>query len=150
MRKIEEKLGLLKDDMPQFDEKSGAAFRDYLVSRGVSVQRTTSSADDLGKTQKSLSGLKVQAMVRSHEAGEFPELTKDPIMVSNDNYVLDGHHRWAAIRKLGQNVPVWIINLPIGQLVQQANEWLMTRGADLIEAVLRGQSPKKTLDEATR
>jgi hypothetical protein len=63
------------------------------------------------------------------ENPQDPNLTA-PIYVSNDGYVLDGHHRWAAIVAYNAKNPdkpiamnVRVIDEPIKPLVKRSNEF---------------------------
>lgn len=55
----------------------------------------------------------------------------NPIFISNDNYILDGHHRWAAVvgrdaadGKLGDSMMhVTKVDSPISELLHVANTW---------------------------
>jgi ParB-like chromosome segregation protein Spo0J len=40
---------------------------------------------------------------------------RHPVVVSKDKYVVDGHHRWAAMKKAApeKGIPVLMINAPI-------------------------------------
>jgi hypothetical protein len=112
--------GIPREDMPQFKgtpepgspadklpkDKNGEAdteefFKKMLEKEGIKVSDPTAvPADRLKATQSELVGVKVAGMSKVLEQGEghpaYGKLTS-PIYVSNDGYVLDGHHRWAAI-----------------------------------------------------
>jgi len=148
-------LGIDRNDMPQFKgearpgspadkmpkNKDGevdgeAFFRDLLNKAGINVN---SGEDDKGvevpperlkATQMNMVGDKVAGMYSSLEKDPTnPNLTA-PIYVSNDGYVLDGHHRWAAIVAYNAKNPdkaipmkTRIIDEPIKPLVKRANEY---------------------------
>lgn len=126
---IDERLGLSRDQMPQFDDGAGAGFRAYLRDLGVTVSKRDIAPEALGKTQKAVNGPKVQGMIRAYKAGDFPDLVTGRIMVSSDSYVLDGHHRWAALRQMRHPMPVWWIDMPIDRLVQAAVTYLSLHSA---------------------
>ena len=48
----------------------------------------------------------IQCMPRFSAPVERATLRK-PILVSADNYILDGHHRWATWRRLGRPLPLY-------------------------------------------
>jgi hypothetical protein len=107
-----------------------AAFVAYLKDKGVTIKRNqTVPADKLKATQNQLVGSKVGGMMGARAAGKF-DPAKDPIFVSTDNYVLDGHHRWAAVvgSQFAEGKPINmntdVIDLPIQQLVDMTNEFL--------------------------
>ena len=143
-------LGIDRNDMPQFkgDARPGspasklpknqngevdgeAFFKELLVKDGIKVDGPHDVPPDrLKATQMNMVGDKVAGMYKGLEENpQNPDLTA-PIYVSNDGYVLDGHHRWAAIVAYNAKHPdkpipmkVNIINEPIKPLVKRANEY---------------------------
>ncbi len=112
----DDNLGIPRDEMPQFKGKaepgSKAAsmdsdaggevdtepvFREMLKQKGIKTLQTQVPADKLKATQKDLVGAKVVGMMGALEKDpNHPKITA-PIYVSRDGYVIDGHHRWAAV-----------------------------------------------------
>ena len=143
-------LGIDRNDMPQFkgDARPGspasklpknkngevdgeAFFKELLVKDGIKVDGPHDVPPDrLKATQMNMVGDKVAGMYKGLEENpQNPDLTA-PIYVSNDGYVLDGHHRWAAIVAYNAKHPdkpipmkVNIIAEPIKPLVKRANEY---------------------------
>lgn len=69
-------------------------FRQYLIDRGFKIENRVESAAHLRASQNELNGNKVAGMTEFlNSGGEF-----DPqeMLVSRDNYIIDGHHRWAS------------------------------------------------------
>ena len=111
--------GIPREDMPQFkgtpvpgspadklpkdvngEADTEALFKEMLQKENVSVSEPTPvSPDRLKATQSELVGVKVAGMSKVLDDPNHPayEAITAPIYVSNDGYVLDGHHRWAAI-----------------------------------------------------
>ena len=144
--------GIPREDMPQFKgtpvpgspadklpkDENGEAdteefFKKMLEKDGVKVSDPVEvPADRLKATQSELVGVKVAGMSKvladpSHPA--YEKITA-PIYVSNDGYVLDGHHRWAAIVAHNAANPdnpipmkVRVIDEPIEPLVKRSNEF---------------------------
>jgi ParB-like chromosome segregation protein Spo0J len=48
-----------------------------------------------------------------------------PLVISNDNYIADGHHRWAAFRLEAPQKPidVIVIDAPIKDVIGLAISW---------------------------
>jgi hypothetical protein len=112
----DDNLGIPRDEMPQFKgtaqpgsraagmeaDASGEVdtepvFREMLQQKGIKTLQTEVPADKLKATQKDLVGAKVVGMMGALEKDpNHPKITA-PIYVSRDGYVIDGHHRWAAI-----------------------------------------------------
>lgn len=107
-----------------------AEFVAFLKSGGITISKgQTVDADKLKATQSELVGSKVGGMIGAHKTGKY-DPSKDAIFVSEDNYVLDGHHRWAATVGAkyveGENLTMTVdrINLPIQELVDLTNKFL--------------------------
>lgn len=143
-------IGIPREEMPQFKgtpEKGSPAdklprdnsgevdteefFKDMLNKKGIKVSEPTNVPPDrLKATQSELVGVKVAGMEGVLEDPNHPAYKKitAPIYVSNDGYVLDGHHRWAAIVAFNAAHPdkqipmaVRVIDEPIRPLVKRSN-----------------------------
>jgi hypothetical protein len=146
--------GIPRAEMPQFkgtpepgspaeklpkDPKTGEVdteefFKEMLQKDGVKVSEPTPVPPDrLKSTQSELVGVKVAGMSEVIDAGPdhpaYGAITA-PIYVSNDGYVLDGHHRWAAVvahnaKNPNKPIPmnVRVIDEPIEPLVKRSNKF---------------------------
>jgi hypothetical protein len=142
--------GIPREDMPQFKgtpeagspadklpkDKNGEAdteefFKQMLEKEGIKVSNPAAVPPDrLKATQSELVGVKVAGMEKALEENpKHPSITA-PIYVSNDGYVLDGHHRWAAIVAYNaahpkEQIPmqVRVIDEPIVPLVHRSNKF---------------------------
>ena len=142
--------GIPREDMPQFKgtpepgspadklpkDENGEAdteefFKEMLNKQGIKVSEPAAVPPDrLKATQSELVGVKVAGMSKVLADPNHPAYEKitAPIYVSNDGYVLDGHHRWAAVvahnaanpdNQIPMNVRV--IDEPIEPLVKRSN-----------------------------
>lgn len=95
--------------MPQIDKEHQAAFFDHLKAKGITVTKESVAPASLLPTQGEINAARVGEMLMNEK--------KDlrPIMVSKDSYVLDGHHRWAAMATLDVENPAHI-KMPILRL----------------------------------
>ena len=149
--------GIERGDMPQFKgtpqpgspadklpkDESGEAdteefFKQMLNKQGIKVSEPTAVPPDrLKATQSELVGVKVAGMSKVLDDPNHPAYDKitAPIYVSNDGYVLDGHHRWAAVvahnaanpdKQIPMNVRV--IDEPIEPLVKRSNAFAEAMG----------------------
>jgi len=108
-------------------------FKQMLEKDGVNVSEPTEvSPDRLKATQSELVGVKVAGMSQVLDNPNHPAYDKitAPIYVSNDGYVLDGHHRWAALvahnaKNPDNQIPmkVRVIDEPIEPLVKRSNKF---------------------------
>jgi hypothetical protein len=130
-------LGSPADKLPK-DPKSGEVdteefFKEMLEKDGIGVSEPQEvPADRLKSTQSELVGTKVAGMSKVLEDPNHPAYgaITAPIYVSNDGYVLDGHHRWAAIVSHNAShadnpisMQVRVINEPIEPLVKRSNKF---------------------------
>jgi len=149
--------GIERGDMPQFKgtpqpgspadklpkDENGEAdteefFKQMLNKQGIKVSEPTAVPPDrLKATQSELVGVKVAGMSKVLDDPNHPAYEKitAPIYVSNDGYVLDGHHRWAAVvahnaanpdKQIPMNVRV--IDEPIEPLVKRSNAFAEKMG----------------------
>lgn len=90
-------LGIPRSEMPQIKSSDMPEFIEYAKGKGVSVTTSKAKVSDLKPSQKE---------VNPDQVAQMPEgALRKPITVSNDNYVLDGHNRWARLLQLdGNNV----------------------------------------------
>jgi hypothetical protein len=113
---------LPKDSSGQVD--LGRRFEEFLRSKGVAVDDAVVPAMSLKATQNELDGVKVVGIMAR-------PLTPAKVFISSDNYVIDGHHRWAATvglatkRDLSLTMPVSRIHEPILNVMVRA--WAYTK-----------------------
>jgi hypothetical protein len=170
--------GIPREEMPQFKGKavegSRAAgmetdkdgevdtepvFREMLKEKNIKVLQTEVPADKLKATQKDLVGGKVIGMMGALEKDpNHPKITA-PIYVSRDGYVIDGHHRWAAIvahNAKNPNNPIpmksTVIDMDIKDAIPMANKFAEDMGiaakkADAKDGEAPTEEPKVTDDK---
>ena len=120
----------VKDGKKPKDEVDGTEeFLTHLKKAGISASKPKRvRADKLSATQQDMNGEKVGGMMTSKDYDPSAE----PIFVSRDGYVVDGHHRWAATvgrdardGRLGNDQRMNVIELdaPISQILKEANAW---------------------------
>jgi hypothetical protein len=69
-------------------------FVDSLANSGIGLQKDSVEASFLKATQNELNGEKVAGILQAARDGKLD--MSSPLIVSRDNYIVDGHHRWAA------------------------------------------------------
>jgi len=103
--------GIPRDKMPQVHKDNYPEFLDYLSDNGVTFNKTTMPASDIKPIQGEFSDAGVvKALVKRK--------TKKPSILSSDNYIIDGHHRWLASLNTGNDVLVYKTNIPASQLLE--------------------------------
>jgi hypothetical protein len=109
-------LGITRTKMPQILWRDTEDFLESMRRKGYKVQENaTMQAGQLKATQREIFAPKVLKGLKKPPATQ-------PLLVSSDDYLLDGHHRWAAAvtRDPTSRVKVHKIGLPIKTLLGEA------------------------------
>jgi hypothetical protein len=114
-------LGIDRGEMPQLDDAVLPEFLKAYQAKGVSVTKGTVEVGRLKATQKNILAETAQGMANSYAEGSF-DPSKKPIIISKDGYVLDGHHRWAAmlVTDPASKMRVFQVDVPIQTLLKDA------------------------------
>jgi hypothetical protein len=113
-------------------------FRAQAKADGIDVKNERVNAADLRATQSQLTATSVAGIARAAEQGnpKVRHMLSEPIWVSKDNYVIDGHHRWAADEVLAamsghfgsKQIEVSRIGLPAALAIPYANQFSQRMG----------------------
>jgi len=119
----------------------GDHFRDTLEEQGFKVTDERVPAESLRATQMDLVGPQVAGMSEALEQGK---LNIRPIFVSKDDYVVDGHHQWAATvlanlraGKTQFDIPVQRVDADIGTILDTSREYTEAMGLPQKAGVLK-------------
>jgi len=115
----------------------GDAFVKYLQEKGIETREGQVPVAQLKASQSELKG-KTVAFMMSPKGQKAVDLEEQSIFVSSDGYVIDGHHRWAAKVGLdsrdgklgGKKIKVRVINMPIKQVLVEANAFTSAMGIE--------------------
>ena len=120
-------LGIKRKKMPQINE---AVMKDYLkfIKKSSKVSKRKVSVNTLKSTQNEIS----LNVIRERQSTYSKRKKIAPIIVSNDNYILDGHHRWATLRdcnmypkicnhKPSLKIDAYKIDMPIKKLLKKTH-----------------------------
>lgn len=100
-------------------------------NKGIDVVDANIDASHLKASQNQLNGAKVAGMSQAMLAGKVPE---SPIFVTQDDYIVDGHHRWAANvaneikTNKAINMPTYQIKSDIIHVLAYANHFTKHNG----------------------
>jgi hypothetical protein len=171
----DDNLGIPRDEMPQFKGKatpgSRAAamdadesgevdtepvFKQMLQQKGIKTLQTEVPADKLKATQKDLVGGKVIGMMGALEKDpHHPKITA-PIYVSRDGYVIDGHHRWAAIVAYNAQHPeqqiqmkTTVLDMDIKDAIPMCNQFAEDMGVAAKKADANKETPQEPKKQET-
>lgn len=105
-------------------------FMEFLEDMGITMEEKRVPSSELKATQDQLVGTQVAGMAGAIKDGSMPKSVMDsPVFVTSDGYVLDGHHRWAALVAIDMedgkqgdiDMPVRMIGADIGYILDLAN-----------------------------
>jgi hypothetical protein len=103
-----------RDLMPQIDDP--VAFMKYLKKEhGIDHIHQELDTQDLSSTQSEFDHEKILKMMNDG--------TNKSIVVSNDGYVVDGHHRWLADHNTTGKTKAFIPDVPVLELYRLAKEY---------------------------
>lgn len=125
-------LNISRTKMPQIDSHLVQDFIKIVRQSGIDVKKERVRVDLLKPTQKEINTEKVEGMMD----GMLQKNLAKPIIVSSDNYVLDGHHRWLALLNQDRTfkLTVFKFDLPITQLIEVAKKYSKVKFKKISEA----------------
>lgn len=107
---------LNRSQLPQIKSTDVAEFVEWMSEQGVDSFSTTVKAADLNPIQLEINLDKVEGMKQVHQSGT-KDMGAKPVMVSSDDFLIDGHHRWYALKELGEDINVVLFDAPIDELL---------------------------------
>lgn len=127
-------LGIPRAEMPQIKSTDRGAFIQFLQGKGIGYEKVELQADDIKPTQAEYSPAKTARWADTEGGG-----SDRSVLISSDNYVLDGHHQWMAAHITGEPIQAIRIDAPIHRLLNLTYEFPSVQkssgatGADLEE-----------------
>ena len=94
--------------MPQIKGHELKDALSLLKKNGINCELVTLNCDELRNSQSKVDKAKVLNIAREIRQGK----NIPPIIISNDNAVIDGHHRWIAFKLLKKEIKCIKIGLP--------------------------------------
>lgn len=143
--------GSIAATMPK--DKGGAVnmsdqFKADLTSRGIGFTTASRPADHYLPAQSEMLASKSAGIAKALQAGKKMPGT---VFVSRDGYVIDGHHRWAAVnlntaQGFGDGMmDVEIVDMDITDVLHYANQWTEDMGlphADILGVPVSSDAAK--------
>lgn len=116
-------LGISFLDMPQVETKFYKDYIKYLSKHGVHFDHLRINPNKLKPIQKDFSKDGVEAsldkIAKEIESGGNAK----EIIISRDNYIIDGHHRWIAYKNISMDINVMRSNIKMDKLLRLTNEY---------------------------
>jgi GNAT superfamily N-acetyltransferase len=107
----EDNLGIPRNKMPQVPSDAKGQFITVMEQRGARVQRGVADPTKLHPIQAEISATKSAQISKSLKEKGTATDDGGRIIISRDNYIIDGHHRWAAAAMLAMDDPS--VRLPV-------------------------------------
>jgi hypothetical protein len=121
----EDTLGVRRADMPQVHASHYPELFNYLKANGATISKSSVQASELKAVQGEFSDEGVEKMMRKTDK-DGGTTRKKPLIVSADNYIIDGHHRWLAAYNMDEQVPIIKFSLPVSELLQLVKDFKHT------------------------
>jgi len=86
--------GVLRSKMPQIEKSDYKAYIKHMKDAGITQKQVRVDPKKLKPIQSEFAELGVIISIRKND--------DKPILISNDNYVIDGNHRWLAAVNTGK------------------------------------------------
>ena len=127
----ENNLNIPRKYMPQIENKYLDEYLKF-IKKYYKIKKQSIPVRKLKATQNELSE---KAIRRTQKKIKKKKFNPDPIIVSRDNYILDGHHRWGSYRDCEVNpslcklkkksfkIKTYKINAPIKQLLRKTKKF---------------------------
>jgi hypothetical protein len=114
-------LGITRDKMPQIATDDYPEFFEFLKANGAKWTKKMVPAQKLKPIQKEFSDAGVEKALRKRA------IKKDSI-ISKDNYIIDGHHRWLGVLNTDPTKKIGVIqvNMPVRKLLALMKEFPKT------------------------
>jgi hypothetical protein len=130
-----EGLGFSREDMPQISPNMRSDFMGKMQSSN-SIATTMESVDprNLRPTQRAINGRTAGRIYLNYRAEGIPD--SERIIVTRDNYIIDGHHTWAAAVAIAfdggaETIPVYRIDSDHRTVLDAAHNFVAAMGEAL-------------------
>jgi hypothetical protein len=117
-------LGLYRHEMPQVRSHYIEDFLDTLKEDNIGYGYSIVDAKNLKPTQKEINMDRVDKITEDLVDSKY-------VILSSDNYVLDGHHRWKWAEMNDKEIKALRIDLPIRDLLDYLNDYHLTEYSDI-------------------
>jgi len=113
-------MGIPRIEMPQIRSFKLPEFLSKLEKKGIKATKGERAVGSLKPTQNEIHGERVQEIIEDPKERE--NLAKQ-IIISNDGFILDGHHRWAALTTIDPKAKIKTlhVDMPMRSLLKEAH-----------------------------
>jgi len=116
----------------------------HLKKQGIKQETHPVAVGLLKATQEEIQAAKTYEMAHNHLSGKFDDIDAR-ILVSKDGYILDGHHRWAALLCISpeRKIQATVLDLGMDALLEMAAKFPGIYAANLQGKPLNEAGQKK-------
>lgn len=136
----EHNLGIKRISMPQIE--TNQFLSDIENNPDINYTNDVVDTDQLLPTQSQFNDNKVKSIIMSLRSGTASK----PLIISNDNYIIDGHHRWAAHNNIGSQVHVIKIDKNVDSLLEYLKNKPYVRNKSINESVNIDNMKRQLID----
>ena len=125
---LEDGLGISRNELPQIKSTDVPEFIQWLDTQNIESFDASFPVGALKPVQKEINLEKVFSMAEKHRAGEIDLSKGKPLMTSSDEHIIDGHHRWYALRELDpkNEIDIIMIDSSARKLIELMKEFPKT------------------------
>ena len=125
-------LGYSRSEMPQIPRKMRDDFVAELAKEGITSTKELVDPTTLQPSQREI-GLGRASELFTKADGVIPQ--NKYLLVSADNYIIDGHHNWAAnvaihLQDPSQMMPIIRVGAPATEVISRGLAWSQNNGID--------------------
>lgn len=125
---------LKRAEMPVLGKEHKPKFIQEMKKDGIDVRLERVDPSTLHPVQEEISANSSGGMLQAMREGKLLD-DKDRLVVSRDNHIIDGHHRWAAavgfsIEKEGVRIPIVRVDLSTDDLLKRALDYNKREGVE--------------------
>ena len=137
--KPEDTFGIKREDMPQVHKDHYDELVQHIRNHGGNYIKKHADPKTLKAVQCEFSDEGIEKMI--HAKDEVAGTTREkPLLVSQDNFIVDGHHRWLAAYHLNETIPVLKFSIPIKQLFNIIKDFDHTTYKEIYEVMISPQN----------
>ena len=125
-------LGIKRKDMPQIKKQDYEQFIEYLQNNGAKFSKETVPASELKAMQSEFSD---KGIIKQLEKNIDQGINSKAVIISNDDFVLDGHHRWLVAMNTGNDLDIYRINMPAYELYDLVKGFEKTYYKDMYDDI---------------
>ena len=116
-------LGVPRSEMPQIKSTDMQEFRQWLEQLGVSSDAVPLAVGELKPIQSEINLSKIDGMLQAKSIDDLAN--SKPVLVSSDKYLIDGHHRWFALKSTDPSIKIStiLVDMGIDELLEVAHDF---------------------------